>query len=633
METTVRDALVGRTVDGRYRIVGRLARGGMATVYEAVDERLDRTVALKVMHPGLAEDPGFVSRFQREAKAAARLADPHVVGVFDQGDDDGTVYLAMEYVPGRTVRDVLREHGPLTPEQALVILEPVLQALEAAHQAGFVHRDVKPENVLISDDGKIKVADFGLARAVADTTSSTTQGMLIGTVAYLSPEQVERGVADIRSDVYGAGILLYEMVTGQVPYAGETPLAVAYQHVNADVPAPSTIRPAIPYDVDALVTRATRRSPQERYPSAEAFLDDVRRVRAGLPAATPLSQSQDTLVVTGDTGELAVAAEAAAPAGPATPKDPSDTAPQPAPKRRRRRRRGLVVGIVFVLLAIAGAAFAAWYLAAGPGRSIPVPGIVGLQPAAATAALNEVGLALEEGEPAYSETVKSGLIISADPTPGTELSEGDTVTVVVSRGPERYDVPALKGKPLDKAKSLLTSGNLRVGDVTEAYDEKIKAGLVVSADPKAGTALKPDTPVDLVVSKGPKPVPVPKVLGTSLSSATKALEKVGLKATSSEEYSTSVATGLVVSANPTPGTVVKKGTTVALVISKGPPPVTVPNVVGLGADDARAKLEAAGLRVQEDQLVPVIKFGLVYSQSPGGGDVVPAGSTITISLV
>ena len=313
METSGQDALVGSTVDGRYRVLSLLARGGMATVYEALDLRLDRVVALKIMHPHLAHDQAFVSRFQREAKAAARLTHGHVVAVYDQGEDNGLIYLAMEYVPGRTLRDVLRQYGPLTPAQALVFLDPVLEALAAAHAAGFVHRDIKPENVLISDDGRVKVADFGLARAVEANGESVTQGMIIGTVAYLSPEQVERGEADGRSDVYAAGILLFEMITGQVPHAGESPLSVAYQHVNSDVPPPSTIRGDIPPEVDALVVTATRRDASLRYQNAFDFLADVRRVRTSLPPPRPFVDSHDTLVV-----DVGMASQLAA-GRPATP--------------------------------------------------------------------------------------------------------------------------------------------------------------------------------------------------------------------------------------------------------------------------------------------------------------------------
>ena len=289
--------LIGQVIDGRYEVRSLIAKGGMATVYEATDLRLDRTVALKIMHPHLAHDQAFVARFEREAKSAARLTHSHVVAVYDQGADGDTVYLAMELVRGRTLRDILRQYGPLTPEQAMVFLDPVLEALAAAHAAGFVHRDIKPENVLVSDDGRVKVADFGLARALSAGAQSMTQGMIIGTVAYLSPEQVEKGDADGRSDLYAAGILLFEMVTGQVPHEGESPLSVAYQHVNTDVPPPSSVRAGIPVEVDALVVKATRRAAAQRYQTAQEFLADERRVRTTLPPPRPFADSRPTLVV------------------------------------------------------------------------------------------------------------------------------------------------------------------------------------------------------------------------------------------------------------------------------------------------------------------------------------------------
>jgi len=282
MSTAVSDPLVGQLLDGRYRVTRRLARGGMATVYTALDTRLNREVALKVMHPGLAEDREFVNRFIREAHAAARLSHPAAVAVYDQSADSGHVFIAMEYVAGRNLRDWLRDRGRLTPRETFAVMEPVLAALAAAHQAGLVHRDIKPENVLIADDGRVKVADFGLARAVSAATST---GTLIGTVAYLAPEQVERGVADQRTDVYSAGILLYECLTGFQPHGGETPIQIAYQHVNADVPAPSAIRPSLAPALDELVARATCRNPAGRPDDAGAFLAELLTVRRSLSPA------------------------------------------------------------------------------------------------------------------------------------------------------------------------------------------------------------------------------------------------------------------------------------------------------------------------------------------------------------
>ena len=304
---------MGRVLDGRYRIESFLARGGMATIYRGADLRLDRTVAIKVMHPTFATDPGFVDRFEREARAAARLNSPYAVAVHDQGNDAGVTYLVMEYVPGHTVRDVLRTHGALPPAQALAIIDPVLQALAAAHRAGYIHRDVKPENVLISEDGRVKVTDFGLARAIEGADSGKTHGLLLGTVAYLSPEQVEHDHTDARSDVYSAGILLFELVTGQVPFTASAPMQVAYRHVHEDVPTPSSIRPGVPVGIDELVLRATRRNPDQRFGDADAFLSAARVQKAQLPPAQPWAPSPtDTLVVNREPGAGAAAAAAAA---------------------------------------------------------------------------------------------------------------------------------------------------------------------------------------------------------------------------------------------------------------------------------------------------------------------------------
>ncbi|MGN6636406.1 MAG: protein kinase domain-containing protein, partial [Oryzihumus sp.] len=282
MTTSVPESIVGRVLDGRYRVLSHIADGGMASVYVALDQRLDREVALKVMRPGLASDDTFVSRFRREARSAARLSHPHVVAVYDQGEDGSEVFLAMELVNGHTLRQVMKSEGPLTPRAALDILDPVLQALAAAHAAGLIHRDVKPENVILREDGMVKVADFGLARAVSAHTSTSQTGSLLGTVAYLSPEQVERGIADARSDVYAAGLLLFEMLTGTKAYTGETPIHVAYQHVHSQVPAPSTRMPSVPPELDALVARSTARDPDERPRDAGEFLAELRQVRAGL---------------------------------------------------------------------------------------------------------------------------------------------------------------------------------------------------------------------------------------------------------------------------------------------------------------------------------------------------------------
>ncbi|MEK9665395.1 MAG: Stk1 family PASTA domain-containing Ser/Thr kinase [Candidatus Nanopelagicales bacterium] len=631
MPATPTDPLVGTLVDGRYRIVRRIARGGMAAVYEAVDERLDRPVAMKIMNAALAEDPDFVARFRREARAAAQLSHPHVVSVFDQGEADGLPYLAMEYVPGRTLRDVLREFHVLSPAQALTIIDPVLEALAAAHDAGFVHRDVKPENILISDDGRVKVTDFGLARAVTNVTSAT-QGMLIGTVAYLSPEHVERGEADARSDVYGAGICLFEMVTGQVPFAAENPLTVAYQHVNVDVPAPSSIRGDIPPDIDALVGTATRRDAAMRYPDCRAFLADVRRVRKTLPPPTPLAkETQDTLIVTEELALAAAAGVTPAPAVSARPVQPGATTGG-QPPRRRRRGRGWIIAIVLLLLAAGGAAAAGWYLAEGPGKQVDVPGIIGLTESEASTALKQVELTLTVAGEEYSETVDAGLIISADPEPGTTVAAQTSVAVVLSLGPERYAVPDVRGAPLAAATTTLEDANLALGSVSEEWDATVPIGNVISQDPSAGAELKRDSVVDLVVSKGPKPVKIPGLAGTPVDEARALLEADGLVVTVTEDFSSEYAADLVISSTPGKGEKVNVGSTVELLVSKGPPPVEVPYLVDMLKQDAIDTLVYLGFNVDVNE-PPITPLGRVISQDPAGGTLLPYGSTVTITII
>jgi beta-lactam-binding protein with PASTA domain len=632
------DLLIGRTVDGRYRITDPIARGGMAGVYEAVDLRLDRVVALKVLHASMAEDPSFRERFQREARAAARLAHPHVVAIYDQGEDGDVVWLAMELVDGRTLRDVLREYGAIAPEQALALIEPVLEALGAAHDSGFVHRDVKPENILISDTGQVKVTDFGLARAVTAATV-TTRSVLIGTVAYLAPEQVEPGTSDARSDVYAAGICLFEMLTGVVPYTGDTPLAVAYQHVNSEIPLPSTLRPTVPADVDALVRHATVRDPANRYPDARAMLADVRRIRATLPSPRPLSTDlQHTAVLPVDarpvaqaaaTGTVDVAARAAGRSdGPEPP-----TARRTAARRARRRRLWpIVVGVLLLVAAVAGAAFAGWFFAAGPGRTVTVPGLISLSVDAARAEAAKVDLTVTVGAEEFSETVPAGRILSTDPEPGATVAPASTITLVVSRGPERFAVPAVAGKPVAEATAAIEAAGLRVGEVKDRFDEGAAAGTVLRTEPGAGEPLRRDTAVDVIVSKGPKPVEIPDVAGADIAVAESTLRDLGLVTDVVREYSDTVPLDAVISSAPAPGELVESGSSITLTVSDGPPPVEVPYLIDMIREDAVALIESLGLVVDINE-PPITPLNRVISQDPSAGTLLPRGSTVTITIV
>ncbi|WP_432110848.1 Stk1 family PASTA domain-containing Ser/Thr kinase [Streptomyces sp. YPW6] len=639
MDTTLQDPLVGQLLDGRYRIEARIAVGGMATVYRAVDTRLDRVLALKVMHPALATDVSFVERFIREAKSVARLAHPNVVAVFDQGAQGAYVYLAMEYVAGCTLRDVLRERGALQPRAALDILEPVLAALGAAHRAGFVHRDMKPENVLIGDDGRVKVADFGLVRAVGTATDTT--GSLLGTVSYLAPEQIEHGTADTRSDVYACGVVLYEMLTGAKPHTGENAAQVIYQHLNSDVPAPSAAVPGLPVALDSLVASATARNPEVRPHDAVLLLAETREARAGLTDAEldavppqALSDSRDgaddrtsviprALVEDGDGDGVHRTSRLATP--------PSEPA---APRRRRAGRRGpfggphrkLIIALTAVLLAL-GIGTGVWYI--NSGQFTQVPSLLGQTQQAAEQRLADAGLGLKGVDRVFSDTVERGEVVSSAPASGDRIRGNGSVRLVVSRGPEIVRVPDVAGASLTDARRALKKVGLVPGMVTREFSEDVARGEVIGTDPRAGTDRRPDTAVALVVSKG-APVDVPDVTGLSAEEATAELEAEGLKAeVLPGRVHSPEAAGEVTEQSPGEGTEAAEGDTIQLTLSKGPRMVDVPDVTGRDVDEARSTLEEAGFEVEVDR--PFLSFSdTIASQSVDGGEQAPEGSTITI---
>ena len=616
--------MVGRTLDGRYLVSEPLARGGMATVYEGLDTRLNRVVALKVMSPAFSSDAEFVRRFTREAQSAAGLNDNHVVSVFDQGDDDGVVFLVMEYVSGQTLRDVLRQRHRLSPAAALDVLEPVLSALAAAHRSGIVHRDVKPENVLIRDDGVVKVADFGLARAATEGTAApATQGLLLGTVAYLAPEQVQHGHVDPRTDIYAAGILLYEMLVGEPPYSGETAWDVASKHVNQAVPAPSQSVASLPASLDELVLQATSRDPDRRPADAGVLLSQVKAVRRLLDdapvAAASAADLQQTAVVDRPT-QHDTSVVVPPPAG----------AEPPVQSTRRRWRGPLALGLV-VLLAI-GVGALAWWL--GSGRFTTVPGVVGVSSKQAETKLQEAGLAFDYGDPQFSEIVPQGQVVQSDPAPGDRVSRDGTVVLVLSLGPERYEVPRLVNLTVDEARAALSKNNLSVGSVQRKYSSTVPEGRVVSSQPKAGQSVRSDTAVDLVVSKGLPPVSVPKVTNTPYDQAQRTLESAGLTISQSDEaYSSKVAKGSIISQDPQAGVSVGQGTTVNVVVSLGPPLVTVPDVIDDPVDTAIAKLKAAGFVPDIYEPFGISPLNRVASQDPKGGTRAPKGSVVRIGII
>ncbi|MFE3858340.1 Stk1 family PASTA domain-containing Ser/Thr kinase [Streptomyces griseorubiginosus] len=641
MDTTLQDPLVGQVLDGRYRVDARIAVGGMATVYRALDTRLDRVLALKVMHPALAADGTFVDRFIREAKSVARLAHPNVVQVFDQGTDGSYVYLAMEYVAGCTLRDVLRERGALQPRAALDILEPVLAALGAAHRAGFVHRDMKPENVLIGDDGRVKVADFGLVRSVNNVTN--TSGAVLGTVSYLSPEQIDQpGIADARVDVYACGVVLYEMLTGSQPHEGDSPAIVLYKHLHEDVPPPSAVVPGLPYELDELVASATARTPDLRPYDAVALLAQTHEAHSRLTAeqldaVPPQALSAQYAGAENRTSVIPRSLTVPRPL-PVNEDEPVHRTsvletPPPPPRRNRasggRTRRGPLLLIAAVLLAL-GIGAGVWYI--NSGQFTHVPALLAKTEAQARDRLDEAGLETGKVTYAYSDTVKRGTVISTDPGVGSRIRDHDSVAITVSKGPQTVKVPDVDGYELAKARARLKTEGLKPGMVTREFSEDVPKGFVISTDPGGGTTLRAGSAIALTVSKG-APVDVPDVTGEDLSDARSDLEEAGLKvkiapARVNSEYDA----GQVARQSPEPDSQAAEGDTITLTLSKGPEMIEVPDVTGDSVDDAKTALEGAGFQVEEDRGLLGLFGDTVKKQSVEGGDTAPKGSTITITI-
>lgn len=706
MRTAVADPLVGRVLEGRYRLGERLARGGMSTVYVARDLRLDRAVAVKVMTSDLSSDAAFTDRFAREARAAARLSHLNVVGVYDQGHDDGHVFLVMELVDGSTVRDLVVDRGALPLALAVAVMEPMLAALAAAHRAGLVHRDVKPENVLLSDDGLVKVADFGLARAVEADAASTRTNLMMGTVAYCSPEQVTSGRADSRSDVYAAGVVLFELLTGRVPYVGQSAVQVAYQHVHSRVPAPSSRVRGIPEQIDDLVVRATDPDPASRPADAGAFLAELHDLRSalripvtplptglgrararsgGVPAAPdPASRTvvaprpgaatvrrpasgdtTDTMAAVVDPGHgtaaIAPGALAAAhqptqnyredewtggwghgaPPGRPRPVEPSPPQQPPAdvtgpadgyPARRTRRRRRFLAVLLILLLVGAGIGYASWWYAAG--RWAAVPDVATRSVAAATSELQSAGFEVGASDQVYSESIGTGLVVSTDPTAGNRLTHGTTVTLTVSRGAERFTIPAVAKLAQADAERALSTIPVQI-TVTQAASETVNAGTAISTTPPVGTAVARNTRITLTISSGQPVVAVPDVTNKPQADAKSTLEAAGFVVTvGAAQFSDTVASGSIISQTPVAGAPdVRKRSAVTIVPSKGPDLVTIPRISsGTGAGTATAQLEAAGLEVKIDK-----QFGgyldVVVGMDPQGGTQVKRGTTVTLTVV
>ncbi|MGH3350946.1 MAG: Stk1 family PASTA domain-containing Ser/Thr kinase [Nocardioides sp.] len=688
---TASDPLLGKALGARYRIVEKVAKGGMATVYVAHDMRLDRIVAVKVMHQDLDEEGNFGERFVSEARSAAKLSHPNVVAVYDQDEDDGVAFLAMEYIDGHTLRDTIASQAPLGAAKALAYIEPILSAMTAAHAIGIVHRDIKPENVLITTGAasisqRVKVADFGLARVMNNNSNDATTGTLVGTVSYLAPELVTESRSGPRTDVYAAGVVLYELLTGRKPHSGPSPVDIAYKHVHEDIPPPSRAAPGIPRYVDALVARATARDPELRPADAGVLLRMVNRVMATLSSGIfddPDLTADLALPTTAGAVTGAAAAELAEAAGPDSPasahdeagtestavlpalstgpnshppgRPPGPAGPPPgtglpagtrlslaepeenvriAPTPTQPKQRGGMPGRWKGPLAVGAAVVAVALVAAGlwwftDGRYERVPAVAGMTKAEATTELQNAGFDVSANTE-FSDTVKKGTVIDSDPGRGDKSLPGSTVEISVSKGIEEYSVPKVKGMLADDAQDAIQDLGLTVGDPIERFNDDVREGHVINSQPRAGTMVRPGKAVVLVISKGPAPVDIVDWTGRSADRAKNSLEGDGLKVEIQEEESQEVQPGTVLSQNPSSGTL-PKGETVTLVVAKGPAAVPVPNVVGSSKDAARQTLEAAGFTVREERDEFSLGLNFVTRQEPASGEA-PAGSEITIWL-
>ncbi len=615
----------------------------MATVYVATDLRLERRIALKVMHAHLSDDSAFQSRFIQEARAAARLADPHVVNVFDQGQDGELAYLVMEYLPGITLRELLREQKRLTIPQTITIMDAILAGLSAAHRASIVHRDVKPENVLLAEDGRIKIGDFGLARA---TTANTATGQqLLGTIAYLAPELVTRGTADARSDIYALGIMLYEMLVGEQPYKGEQPMQIAFQHATESVPRPSARNPAVPEQLDELVLWATEKSPDERPDDAQQMLDRLREIERDLGIAPTAARATAPQHSHADSGDLTKVM-------PGTMVIADPTAPVPAAidnatllRRRaskRRARGAFLLTLVLLLAVLAGGV--GWWFGSGPGSLIAVPAVAGSTYDDAATVLTEAGFVPAQKDE-FSIDIPAGTVIETDPGEGTRLDKGAPVAVIVSAGPANHTLDALNGRAEQDARDYLTGLNVKVTDKSLLLFSDADAGIVINAyvTPRAGgeayicgdgCEIFEDDTVELYVSAGD----FPDVTGMSVGEATSTLTDKGLTVTSDPQYvfSDSVAKDVVVGvADRAEEGNWRPGDNVQLIVSKGPELFPVPDVSGKTLNDAKKILSDKGFKstyAAWGDLPGFAEMAKVTGQDPGPDKSLPRGGTVNLSI-
>ncbi|WP_354699763.1 Serine/threonine-protein kinase PrkC [Paraconexibacter sp. AEG42_29] len=627
----------GTIIDGRYRVLNRLGSGGMADVYCAEDLQLGRKVALKLLYRRFAEDAEFVERFRREASSAAGLQHPNVVGVYDRGEEDGTQYIAMEYLEGRTLKQVVIDEGPLDPARAVDLIEQVLRAARFAHKRGIIHRDLKPHNVIVDSEDRAKVTDFGIALAGASEMTQT--GSIMGTAQYLSPEQAQGQPVDARSDLYSVGIVLYELLTGKVPFEGDSAVSIALKQVSAQPVPPSRLNGAVTPALEQVVMRALAKDPADRPADAEAFINALEATRSGLGAADPTDVTAYIPggavpgpatgggwgeTSSGGTSSYELAAMYGLPSEQTYP-----PTPQPGPVRDDEKSSrwlpALIAGLVVVALVVGG------LLLLGGGKEVTVPSVVGAEQAQAEVALKDKGFAVDIVT-AQNDKAR-GIVIGQSPEGATKADEGATVRLTVSSGPGTGQVPDVTDFGRRKAFKALQAAGYKVVE-REQNDDEIAKDHVISTNPPARTSLERGQEVTSIVSLGPAEVGVPQVVGLTREAAESALDDAGLKATVTEQESEDKEPGIVLSQGTPATTEVEKGSSVAIVVAKAPEATEVPNVIGKSGTDAGAELAAAGFKVVQN-VEPVDSpddDDKVLKQSPGSPKKLKEGQTVTVTI-
>lgn len=618
--------LSGQLIDNRYELIRILANGGMGTIYEGLDIRLDRKVAVKIMHPHLAQDEEFITRFIREAKAAASLSHPNIVNVMDQGWNQSgipAVFLVMELVEGQTYRELIAGKGTFSVNETINYLSPVVSALAAAHQIGIVHRDIKPENILISNDGRIKIADFGLARGSnLGQTMTAEASVILGSVSYLSPEQVQRGISDARSDIYSLGIMAFEMLTGKRPHISDSPLQIAYLHVNEDIPRVSSKGVKLPKELDDLIFAATRRNTDDRPKDGATFATLLRNIQIksdpskkqmSLELDLPVRQSPSKPVNRKDTVEEEVTRQISKPIKREKVKKP----------KRKFRRVALVLAIAV--------GFGGWWSLIGPGARVTVPSLVGGTMVDADNLLKPIGLTSEISKKEFSEELQKGIIISTTPAGGDKVAEGTLISITLSKGPERYAIPMVAKLTVEAAIKVLTSIPIANPVVQQVFSEKIPKGYVISSEPIAGTKVKRGAGIKLVVSKGIEQISLIDFVNKSGEEALNTLTTTGFKVTPKYEFSETVPAGAVISQTPSEIKSYPKGAALSLIISKGSAFVYIPNVYSLSETKAKSVLTALELQVTIKRMGNK-DVKQVTAISPKVGSKVLRGSKVTINV-